>query len=331
MTLLRVLPAVLLLVAGGSWLAGPLRWRVEGLSMAPGLMPGEIAASDWFPALNRWRAPSRLERWTLVEPGGAVAVKRVWALPGEEIAILDGDLLVDGAVVVKPPAVLAELALPVPHAVGQRTTTRVRITIAEPVFDDVPFAPDERRLLAPVRDVGIAAVVNASLGRDAPLVEVRVGDHLASVHLPTAGRFAVVAGRLDGCFVAGAWPLRDAPGAVGGAVVPRGGPAVWGLGTPWNGSAPATTCTVAVGGESESLDVRIESVAAWRDMHALSPASGKTQWRLGDAECYVLGDFPGGSRDSRHWGPIDVSRLRNRVAMRRSPRPSVVVSGSPNW
>lgn len=287
--------------------------------MSPGLMPGEFAVSGWFPWGDRWRAPNRFECWTLVEPDGALAVKRVWALPGEEIWIVDGDLLVDGAVVVKPPVVLAELALAVPHAISRPTADSVRVTIDDPVFDDVPFAPDERRLLASVRDVGITAIVNASPERNAPPVEVRVGDHLARVHLPGAGRFAVVAGRLDGCFVAGAWPVaRDES-----SVVPRGGPPRWSLGNPWAGSEPVTMGEVAVGGGAErpggSLGASIEHVAAWRDMHALPPASGSTQWRLEAAACYVLGDFPAGSRDSRHWGPLDVSRLRHRVATRPSP------------
>jgi type IV secretory pathway protease TraF len=324
----RALVAGVLLVAVGGWLAAPVRWRVEGLSMAPGLMPGEIAASDWFPWVGRLTAPRRLERWTLIEPGGALAVKRVWALPGEAISIVDGDFAVDGAVVVKPPAVLAELALPVPHAISRRTAGSVRVTIDDPVFDDVPFAPDERRLLVPVRDVGITAIVTACLGRKAPSVEVRVGDRLALVRLPTAGRFAVVAGRLDGCFVAGAWPLDECSD---GAVIPRRAPTAWGLKSDWTASDPAAACELAVVVGGEGMGVRIESVAAWRDMHALPRAGGKTQCRLGPAECYVLGDFPAASRDSRHWGPLDISRLRRRVAMPPSRRPTIVVGRSPDW
>ena len=295
--------------------------------MAPGLMPGELATSGWFPWVDRWWAPRRFERWTLVEPDGTLAVKRVWALPGEQISIVDGDFAVDGAVVVKPPAVLAELALAVPHAIRRRSAVSVRIMIADPAFDDVPFAPDERRLLVPVRDVGITAIITASPGRKPPPVEVRVEDRVARVQLPTAGRFAVVAGRLDGCFVAGAWPVD----AADNAVVPGGGPTLWSLRKPWAGSVPVTTGVIAVDGGSERAGVRIERVAAWRDMHALPPASGETQWRLESAEWYVLGDFPAGSRDSRHWGPLDVSRLRHRVAMRGSRCPTIVMSRSPNW
>lgn len=307
----RALVAGVLFVAIGGWLAVPVRWRVEGLSMAPGLMPGEIATSDWFPWVGRLNAPRRFERWTLIEPGGALAVKRVWALPGEAISIVDGDFAVDGAVVVKPPAVLAELALPVPHAISRRSLASVRVMIDDPVFDDVPFAPDERRLLVPVRDVGITAIVTASVRRNAPPVEVRVGDRLATVRLPAAGRFAVVAGRLDGCFVAGAWPLDDCSD---GAVVPRRAPMAWSLKSDWTASAPATVRELAVVAGGEGKDVRIESVAVWRDMHALPRAGGKTQCRLGPAEYYVLGDFPAASRDSRHWGPLEIYRLRRRVA-----------------
>ncbi|MFM8435923.1 MAG: S26 family signal peptidase [Planctomycetia bacterium] len=320
MLLRRLLLAGLLIVAVGAWLAAPVRWRVEGLSMAPGLMPGEIAASGWFPWLDRWRVPRRFECWTLVEPDGAMAVKRVWALPGEAIAIVDGDLAVDGAVVIKPPVVLAELALPVAAAIRRDAETIVRAMIEHPVFDDVPFAPDERRLLVPVHDVGITAIVGvtASSGQAPPPVEVRVGVHRARVQLPMAGRFSVVAGRLDGRFVAGAWPVDDGIDVADGAVVPPGGPAAWTLERPWIGSGPVEMCEVAVVGGGAAGDGRVERVTAWRDMHALSPATGTTRWGLGPGECFLLGDFPGGSRDSRHWGPVDVSRLRIRLANERS-------------
>ena len=318
MMLRRALPAVLILVAAGGWLAMPARWQVDGLSMAPGLMPGDIASSGWFPTLDQWRAPRRFERWTLVEPGQTVAVKRVWGLPGEEIAIVDGDLVVDGAVVLKPPAVLAELALPVASATSQDSATGVRVAIEDPVLDDVPFAPNERRLLVPVRDVGITAIVHATAVAEPSLpclVDVRVGDRMARVHLPAIGRFAVVAGRLDGCFVAGAWPLSDqAAGAGTGVAVPRGAPAAWSLASPWTGSEVVLACEVAVVTGSNVADVRVESVATWRDIHALPPAAGTTQWRLGRAEYFLLGDFPGGSRDSRHWGSLDVAQLRHRIA-----------------
>jgi len=318
MMLRRALPAVLLLAAFGGWLAVPVRWRVDGLSLAPGLMPGDIAESGWFPGLDRWRAPTRFERWTLVEPDGAMAVKRVWALPGEEIALVDGDVAVDGVVVVKPPTVLAELALPVAHAIRRDAAMAVRVAIEHPVFDDVPFAPDERRLLVPVRDVGVTAVVRAtaSPGRSPPPIEVRVGDRMARVHLPAAGRFAVVAGRLDGCFVAGAWSVGVR--AAADALVPHGGPAAWNLERPWIGSGPVEMCEIAIVRESAGADACIESVTAWRDMHALPSADGTARWRLGSDECFLLGDFPAGSRDSRHWGPLDAPRLRHRLAMPRS-------------
>jgi type IV secretory pathway protease TraF len=320
MMLRRALPAVLLLTAFGGWLAVPVRWRVDGLSMAPGLMPGDIAESGWFPGLDRWRVPKRFERWTLVEPDGAMVVKRVWALPGEEIALVDGDVAVDGVVVVKPPAVLVELALPVAHAIRRDAAMAVRVAIEHPVFDDVPFAPDERRLLVPVQDVGITAIVGvtASPGQAPPPVEVRVGDQRARVHVPTAGRFTVVAGRLDGHFVATAWLVCAGIDKAGDALVPHGGPAAWNLERPWIGSGPVEMCEIAIVRESAGADVRIERVAVWRDMHALPPADGTARWRLGPAECLVLGDFPPGSRDSRHWGPLDAARLRHRLAMPRS-------------
>lgn len=316
MMLRRALPAVLLLVAVGGWLATPVRWQVEGLSMAPGLVPGDIVASRWIPALDRWRAPRRFERWTFVEPAGDLAVKRVWGLPGEEISIVDGDLVVDGAVVVKPPAVLAELALPVPCAI-RRDAAAVQVAIDQPVLDDVPFAPNEQRLLASVRDIGIAALVNATAppGCSLPPIEVCVGDRSVRVRLPTAGTYAIAAGRLDGCFVAGAWPIN--------------GKAWWGLERPWTGTGTAATWDVTVFPGSGQGDVRVERVAAWRDVHLLPAVNGTTCWRLAHCRYFLLGDFPGGSHDARHWGPIETARLRQRVVFERPHSASILVSGSP--
>jgi type IV secretory pathway protease TraF len=67
--------------------------------------------------------------------------------------------------------------------------------------------------------------------------------------------------------------------------------------------------------------VVIDDVVAWRDIHHVAPAAGTTQWRLAADEWFVLGDYPGGSRDSRHWGPVRIERFRERVLHRLSSDP----------
>lgn len=310
----RVALAALPICIAGGWLAAPVRWQVTGLSMAPGLAPGDVVASGWCPLLDRWRAPGRGERWTFLEPGGGLAVKRVWGLPGEAIGFADGDLTVDGVVVVKPPSVLGQMALPVAGTIHGDATTAVRIEIDDPALDDVPFAPDERRLLVPVRDVGVTAIVHVAeaAGVRSPEVVIRVGDRAVRVRTRERGRFAIVAGRLDGRFVAAAWPVDEADGG-GGLAVPPGAPATWSIDTAWSGDDGVKTFDVAVAGDGLEADVRLERVTPWRDVHHLPAADGTTQWRLGRSECFLLGDFPGGSRDSRHHGPVDMARLRHRV------------------
>lgn len=284
--------------------------------MAPGLLPGDVAQSAAFPLLDRWRRPRRLERWTFAAPDGALAIKRVWGLPGEKLEIVDGDLVVDGEVLVKPPDVLADVALPVASVFRHESAGAVRLTLPDPVFDDVPFAPDERRVLVPVRDVGVAAVIDV-VGRDhggAPaLVEISVADRAAQVSLRRPGRHAVVAGRLDGAFVAAAWPLSSS--VCPRSCLPPGCPPVWTMQRPWHGSEPVTSLEVRVVGSASRTDgARIADVVAWRDVHHLPPASGSICWPLGSNEWFVLGDSPGGSRDSRQWGPVDSGRFHHRLA-----------------
>ena len=42
-------------------------------------------------------------------------------------------------------------------------------------------------------------------------------------------------------------------------------------------------------------------------------ADGTVTWRLGADEFLVLGDFPAGSIDGRHWGPLCRTTLRHRI------------------
>lgn len=297
------------------WLAQPARWEVEGLSMAPGLMPGDVATTGPFPLLERWRTPQRFERWTLAAPGGALAIKRVWGLPGEQLEIVAGDLVIAGEAVVKPPRVLAEVALPVAAAMRHETDGAVRLMLSDAVFDDVPFAPDERRVLVPVHDVGVAAVIDVDGGARAAApasVEISVGERVVRVAFGRAGRHAVVAGRLDGAFVAAAWPLSTS--VCPRSCLPAGCPSVWTMQRAWLASDVVTSLEVRVGDStSRTTGATIRDVAVWRDVHHLPPASATTHWRLGCDDWFVLGDHPGGSRDSRHWGPVGRDRFRDRL------------------
>jgi hypothetical protein len=64
-------------------------------------------------------------------------------------------------------------------------------------------------------------------------------------------------------------------------------------------------------GEAETL---IERVTVWRDILHRPAADGVVEWRVGSDAFFVFGDFPSGSRDSRHWGPLGRGMLRYRAA-----------------
>lgn len=294
-------------------MAGPRRFVVEGLSMAPGLMPGDVVATGWLPLADRTRRPRRFDRWVVETEGGA-AIKRVAGLPGERVAIHDGELLVEGGAALKSPALLAELAQPVSvlfahedHAVRMPPTV---------VLDDAAFATEVNRPLEPVADVGIVATIRA--GPAGCRAWVTVGDALIRIgwRLPPAVRCRLIAGRLDGRLVAVAW--RDPDASADGdqrLALPSRVPAAWEAARPWPSDLPGPAET--------GLDVKvdadgiIERVVAWRDIHYRPGGTGSTAWQLDDDAYLLLGDFPTGSVDSRTWGPRPRPALRHRVAPSR--------------
>ena len=327
-------------LCGLAVLAPPVRYEVDGVSMAPGLLPGDVVATGWFPAFDRLRRPRRCERWILASPDGTPAIKRVVGLPGETVSIRDGDLAIDGHTFLAPPHLLAEWASPVPEAAiavasVDDADARWHRTVSLPsIFDDAAFAPAERRMLLPVRDVGLAAVVDV---RPLPpndtsiRVRVRVGDAVIPWRIKAGGRYAVVGGRLDGHLVGVAWPIAATDGRSENprSCLPPQAPATWDIVRPWPDSIssgggaddaddPPPALSVGITSAGIPLgrgdaDAMIEHVAVWRDVLHRPTADCVVEWRLGTDGYFLLGDFPSGSRDSRHWGPLARSMLRHRA------------------
>ena len=339
------LGAAICLVAAGACaatLARPARYEVEGLSMAPGLMPGDIVSSAWFPAMAGGRHPRRHERWILTAPDGTSAIKRVVGQPGERVSIRDGDLTVGGQVVVSPPTILAETASAVPEPAtteaGDPGVRRCgRAATPAIVLDDASFAPTERRLLLPVRDVGLAATIRWH-GRSpgAERLRARVGASVIAWRPPSTGRFAVVAGRLDGHLVAVCWRCDGTVPTPAGSrsCLPPGMPSDWQLAQPWPSHAPigvepedgdtsAPWLAVWIEGDGTANGgcdpscAEIEQFCVWRDVLHRPAADGREEWRLGPHEFLVLGDYPSGSLDSRQWGPLHRSQLHTPVSAAR--------------
>lgn len=300
-------------VAVAALLARPQRFVVDGLSMAPGLMPDDVVATGWLPMADRLLAPRRFERWVVAPPEGGAAVKRIAGLPGEAVAIRDGDLVVDGAVVLKRPAVLAGLAVLPPLSLDA-TESRASLPPDE-VLDDVPFAREVNRSLEPVGDVGLVARLET--GVEASRVRLTLEGTTVTWRLPAAAHVWLIAGRLDGRLVAVAWRDRE-HGHPGGRCVgfPRRVPDAWSFIAPCPDGSRHTSpprCTVAT-----DDGARIGWIAAWRDVHLRPAADGTASWTLDEATYVMLGDFPTGSVDSRHWGPVGRTALKRRVVPRIS-------------
>ena len=320
-------------------LAPPRRYQVDGLSMAPGLQPGDVVVTGPFPAIDRLRRPRRHERWVVASPDGIPAIKRVAGMPGETVSIRDGDLSVGGRTVLTPPRILAELASSMGEAVCVSSADDPaegcwqRIVRVPNVLDDAAFAPEERRLLLPVRDVGLAAVIDlhGSAVRDAAVrVRIRVGGVVVPWRIKERGRYGVVAGRLDGQLVGAAWPIEgDARwSADARSAFPPQVPAAWDVAQAWpdgplsdaESSPPALAIGLSANGvpmQPGDADAMIEHVVAWRDILLRPAADGVVEWRLGPGSFFVLGDFPSGSRDSRHWGPLGRGALCSHATLQR--------------
>jgi signal peptidase I len=314
--------AVAAAVVGGL-VAAPRRYEVDGVSMGPGLLPGDVVTTGWLPTLDRWRSPARFDRWIVRLPDGSTGLKRMVGLPGERVAIVAGDLVIDGQAVLKGPQLLATMGslveMPSPQPEDSASWSLPPATI----LDDTAFASGEAsRLLLPVHDAGFAAEIDVPAAAAGARIKASAGPLAATWRLTSPGRYAVVAGRLDGQAVAAAWPLPAGSIAAGVARIclPPTPPEAWDVARPWPGRGDR----LPEGGErSPSLSLAVFAarsgpagivrITLWRDILYRPAADGVAAWTIGAGEVFALGDFPSGSRDSRHFGPLAVSALRHRV------------------
>ena len=336
--------------------------RVVGQSMAPALRDGDVVR--WSP----WAAPPRrYDRVICQLHAGPQVVKRVLGLPGEHLICQVGDLTADGTRLLKSPQVLAELATVIGDATalrcknpsgwrmagdtwhwqaanatsfGELTVEPQRVT-RQPqphdtpvIYDDSPWLADERRRLEPARDAGLAAVIAVSeLQEDKLVLTLRCGSQAAQIVVRGSGLVAVVAGRLDGQFVATAWPLAQnletdhllAAWLAGTArsALPPGAPAAWQATNPAAAAPAAFPLTLAVAGlpeadfpsdhdPSSAATLTVRRLVVWRDVHWLPPA-GQRHWSVPPGQVVVLGDCPAASRDSRHWGGLPLTAIVGEV------------------
>jgi signal peptidase I len=98
-TLVRGLTLALLLLVGSKTVAIPI--RATGISMLPTFGDGQLL---FFNAIAyRWAAPARGDVVVItMEARDVVLVKRIIALPGERVRIVDGQVLVDDVPLAEP-------------------------------------------------------------------------------------------------------------------------------------------------------------------------------------------------------------------------------------
>ena len=319
----RIVFVVMLAMAVvGGLVAAPRRYEVDGVSMGPGLLPGDVVASGWLPECDRWRQPRRFDRWIVTLPDGTTGLKRLVGQPGETVSLAAGDLAIDGRVVLKEPDVLAGIGTRLEATATPADLRRGWTLEPAVVLDDAAFALDEasRRLL-PVHDVGFAAELDVppvALASAPARLRVEAGPLGVTWRLGRPGPLAIVAGRLDGHAVAAAW--RPAGGGDAwpdkGRCLPPGAPDDWDVVRPWpanaGNGADERSPPLALQLLSEDA-VAITRIVVWRDILHRPAADGVASWTLRPGQFFLLGDFPSASRDSRHFGPLGRPSLRHRI------------------
>ena len=297
---------------------------IAGSSMVPSLRSGDRLWIDR--ASQLWRSA---KRWDVViarnpQDGAGLCIKRIVGLPGECVSLHDGDVLVDGAVVVK-------------SRDKQQTLRRLvhREFLSEAVrwhLDEGVWGYQHPRSQAITDDVAD----NVGLTRKLNLVD----EFLLVVELRVQGAGTLCLGLDDGTTVAKV--ELQLPG--GEMLVTLGEQECLGeevsllsrerLGRgkvqlefsnfdqqlllvidgrvefccPWpGGKAAGTARPMSIG--ARGLDLCLGELALYRDIYHASHVVGTVPpeaatWQLGPNEYFLLGDNPPISLDSRQWGPV---------------------------
>ena len=305
---------------------------VAGSSMVPTLQNGDRLWIDR--ASQIWRQPKRWEVVVARNPheGAELCIKRIVGLPGERVALRDGNVLVDGAVVVKSSTQRHALRQVIHRESPGQAEESSRWQLDDgvwsyqhprslPITDDVVFNTgltrklnlvDEFLLAAELRVQGTGDFYQGKLrlflddGTSTAEVELRLPEgeikvtenngHSLVIQLSARSRERLLRGKSQLEFSNFDQQLLL---VIDGRVELR---------LPWpQTKAAGTARPVSIG--AKGLDLWLGEVTLYRDSYHSSHAVGtlpppETNWQLGPDEYFLLGDNPPISRDSRQWGPV---------------------------
>ncbi len=282
-------------------------------SMAPVLIPA-VEGGDAIVLTDlvspRLSAPARGDIVTFRMRGvPEPLVKRVLALPGEKVAIREGDLLIDGKRLVKERALLDRVAVPLGGADALEETASPRgFRLREGVLHAGYLLPDGtvNREEGEVRDVVVSFLVRAG----------GPGETLTLL-LDDGGRMPVTllfdtTGHAGGISVGGVEGARGPPFAIRlgewRAVwltnadrclrVEVDGVEVARVGIARGRSLPGLALVL------EGRGIAIDRFRIARDLFHTAEGNADSTLQVGPDEFFLLGDNSTHSRDSRHFGPV---------------------------
>lgn len=293
--------------------------------------PGDLIFVD-----RRIRGGASPARWDVVlaqqpEDASKLCVKRVVGLPGERIALINGDVWANGRLLRKPLEAQRRLRLPVheeaaacrrwraetggwrPEGNGWRIggaggTLAYRHSAAGPVTDGHPYNQRVTRRLNDVRDLMLTANLTMAPGASVTLA-LSSGAEDVAAKLSAGGAELLLDGRLAcsrstevenenaGRTVTLSLFDRLALLAVGDRTV-----ATAPLALPTPGAVAPPAASVAVSGGP----VSINRLTLWRDVYYEARPEGPGAahgWRLGLDRWLLIGDNQAISRDGRDWAP----------------------------
>ncbi|MEM8885959.1 MAG: signal peptidase I [Planctomycetota bacterium] len=318
---------LLLSLAAIFFLVGLIRVFVVGwyflpegqISMAPTLVPGVEGGDDIVIAnllAYRIDEPKRGEIAVFVTTGESVPyIKRIMGLPGERVALRDGDLFIDNERFVKDRALLDAVKVPLQtRADFEEIDGGIRQKAALSTGFPLPDGSIEPRRAACADFVLEAKVSIADARESITLLFEANGKPRHQVVLNGVGYEA-------GVFVGGQTVTRGTPcqlqpgrtyrlwitnadrkfrfdmdGARVGEATIEADPA-------------AVRVSVLLGGEG----ARIEDLQLSRDLVYTSWPGAPDRWLLGDSAYFLLGDNSPVSRDSRSLGAISRENLQGRA------------------